>query len=62
MSASYVCCDRYSSHSSIEIKRRSGCKKVLLPNSETAKPKTWDTNATTLQLVLVRGFGDYPTA
>ncbi len=39
----------------IQIKRRSGCKKVVLPNGETAKPKAWDTKATPLQLALARG-------
>ncbi len=34
-----------------QIIRRSGCKKVLLPNSETAKPKAWDDKATPLQLL-----------
>lgn len=39
----------------IQIKRRSGSKKVLLPNGETAKPKAWNTKATPLQLALARG-------
>jgi hypothetical protein len=39
----------------IQVKRRSGCKKVLLPNGETAKPKAWNTRATPLQLALARG-------
>lgn len=38
----------------IQIKRRSGSKKVLLPNGETAKPKAWNTKATPLQLALAR--------
>ena len=39
----------------IQVKRRSGCKKVLLPNGETAKPKARNTKATPLQLALARG-------
>jgi hypothetical protein len=39
----------------IQVKRRSGCKKVVLPNGETAKPTTWNTRATPLQLALARG-------
>ena len=39
----------------IQVKRRSGCKRVLLPNGETAKPKPWNTKATPLQLALARG-------
>jgi hypothetical protein len=39
----------------IQVKRRSGCKRVLLPNGETAKPKAWNTKATPLQLALARG-------
>lgn len=41
--------------SPIQIKRRSGCKKVVLPNGETAKPKDWNAKATPLQLALARG-------
>ncbi len=39
----------------IQVKRRGGCKRVLLPNGETAKPKAWNTKATPLQLALARG-------
>ncbi|MDD2737505.1 MAG: hypothetical protein PHR94_01095, partial [Methylomonas lenta] len=41
----------------IQIKRRSGCNKVVLPNGETAKPKVWNTKATPLQLALAHGYG-----
>lgn len=39
----------------IQIKRRSGRKLVTLPNGETARPSSWDTAPTLLQLALARG-------
>ena len=39
----------------IQIKRRGGRKQVTLPNGEAAKPRPWDTAATSLQLALARG-------
>jgi len=39
----------------IQIKRRSGCKKILLPNGDSGKAKDWNTKATPLQLALARG-------
>lgn len=39
----------------IQIKRRSGCKKIVLPNGDSGKAKLWNTKATPLQLALARG-------
>ena len=39
----------------IQIKRRSGCKKITLPNGDSGKAKHWNTKATPLQLALARG-------
>lgn len=39
----------------IQIKRRGGRQQVTLPNGEAAKPRPWDTAATSLQLALARG-------
>jgi hypothetical protein len=39
----------------IQIKRRSGRKRVTLPNGETAQPRFWDVAPTPLQLALARG-------
>jgi hypothetical protein len=39
----------------IQIKRRGGRKQVTLPNGDAAKPRPWDTAATSMQLALARG-------
>jgi hypothetical protein len=39
----------------IQIKRRSGCKLVTLPNGEPAPARPWETAPTALQLARVRG-------
>ena len=38
----------------IQIKRRGGRKQITLPNGEAAKPRPWETAATSLQLALAR--------
>jgi hypothetical protein len=39
----------------IQIKRRSGRKRVTLPNGETAPVRPWDAAPMPLQLALARG-------
>ncbi len=39
----------------IQIKRRSGRKRVTLPSGETAPVRSWDVTPTPLQLALARG-------
>lgn len=39
----------------IQIKRRSGCKLVTLPNGETAPVRPWAVAPTSIQLALTRG-------